>query len=75
MALATLYSPRKDKKEERETGKATMTGISEGAIPFAAADSVHGITTIVSGNITGFIMNSINHASWASWIVLSVVEG
>ncbi|HGY1052790.1 TPA: PTS fructose transporter subunit EIIC [Aeromonas salmonicida subsp. pectinolytica] len=83
MALATLISPRRYKKEEREAGKAAaimgMIGISEGAIPFAAADPVRVIPAIVAGgivgNITGFMMHSINHAPWGGWIVLPVVEG
>ncbi|ATM00644.1 PTS fructose transporter subunit IIA [Aeromonas sp. CA23] len=83
MALATLLSPRRYKKEEREAGKAAaimgMIGISEGAIPFAAADPVRVIPAIVAGgivgNITGFMMHSINHAPWGGWIVLPVVEG
>lgn len=83
MALATLLAPRKYKREEREAGKAAaimgMIGISEGAIPFAAADPVRVIPAIVAGgivgNITGFLMHSINHAPWGGWIVLPVVEG
>lgn len=83
MALATLLSPKRYKKEEREAGKAAaimgMIGISEGAIPFAAADPVRVIPAIVAGgivgNITGFMMHSINHAPWGGWIVLPVVEG
>jgi fructose-like PTS system EIIC or EIIBC or EIIABC component len=83
MALATLLSPRRYKKEELEAGKAAaimgMIGISEGAIPFAAADPVRVIPAIVAGgivgNITGFMMHSINHAPWGGWIVLPVVEG
>lgn len=83
MALATLIAPRKYKREEREAGKAAaimgMIGISEGAIPFAAADPVRVIPSIVAGgivgNVTGFLMNSINHAPWGGWIVLPVVEG
>ncbi|MFQ2148428.1 PTS fructose transporter subunit EIIC [Aeromonas jandaei] len=83
MALATFMSPKRYKKEERESGKAAaimgMIGISEGAIPFAAADPVRVIPAIVAGgivgNITGFMMHSINHAPWGGWIVLPVVEG
>lgn len=70
MALATFMSPKRYKKEERESGKAAaimgMIGISEGAIPFAAADPMRVIPAIVAGgivgNITGFMMHSINHA-------------
>lgn len=83
MALATLLSPKRYKKEEREAGKAAaimgMIGITEGAIPFAAADPVRVIPSIVAGgivgNVIGFMMHSINHAPWGGWIVLPVVEG
>ena len=83
MALATWLAPRKFKREEREAGKAAaimgMIGISEGAIPFAAADPVRVIPAIVAGgivgNVTGFLMRSINHAPWGGWIVLPVVDG
>lgn len=83
MALATLLSPRKYKREEHEAGKAAaimgMIGISEGAIPFAAADPMRVIPAIVAGgivgNVTGFLMQSVNHAPWGGWIVLPVVEG
>ncbi|WP_234418535.1 fructose PTS transporter subunit IIB [Dongshaea marina] len=83
MALATLISPKRYKKEEREAGKAAaimgMIGITEGAIPFAAADPVRVIPAIVAGgivgNVTGFLLHVINHAPWGGWIVLPVVQG
>lgn len=83
MALATLFSPKKFKREEREAGKAAgimgMIGISEGAIPFAAADPARVIPAIVAGgivgNVTGFMFHVINHAPWGGWIVLPVVDG
>lgn len=83
MALATVLSPKKYTKEEREAGKAAaimgMIGISEGAIPFAAADPMRVLPAIVAGgivgNIIGFLMNCINHAPWGGWIVLPVVQG
>jgi len=83
MALATLLSPKKFKHEEREAGKAAgimgMIGITEGAIPFAAADPARVIPAIVIGgmvgNITGFLFNVLNHAPWGGWIVLPVVDG
>lgn len=83
MALATLLSPKKFKREEREAGKAAgimgMIGITEGAIPFAAADPARVIPAIVAGgivgNITGFLFNVLNHAPWGGWIVLPVVDG
>lgn len=83
MALATFISPKKYTKEEKEAGKAAaimgLIGISEGAIPFAAADPVRVLPAIVAGgivgNIIGFLMHCINHAPWGGWIVLPVVEG
>lgn len=83
MALATFMSPKKYTKEEKEAGKAAaimgLIGISEGAIPFAAADPVRVLPAIVAGgivgNVIGFLMNCINHAPWGGWIVLPVVEG
>ncbi|MFH0258449.1 PTS fructose transporter subunit EIIC [Vibrio rumoiensis] len=83
MALATFLSPKRYKKDEREAGKAAaimgMIGITEGAIPFAAADPIRVIPAIVVGgmvgNIVGFMFNVINHAPWGGWIVLPVVDG
>ena len=83
MALATFLSPKKYTKDEKEAGKAAaimgLIGISEGAIPFAAADPMRVLPAIVAGgivgNIIGFLMNCINHAPWGGWIVLPVVEG
>ncbi|PSV48126.1 PTS fructose transporter subunit IIA [Photobacterium indicum] len=83
MALATILSPKRYKKDEREAGKAAaimgMIGITEGAIPFAAADPIRVIPAIVVGgivgNVTGFMFNVLNHAPWGGWIVLPVVDG
>lgn len=83
MALATFLSPKKYTKDEKEAGKAAaimgLIGISEGAIPFAAADPMRVLPAIVAGgvvgNIVGFLMNCINHAPWGGWIVLPVVDG
>jgi PTS system fructose-specific IIC component len=56
--LATLIAPKKFSKEEREAGKAaSVLGISfitEGAIPFAAADPFRVIPSIMIGSaVTG----------------------
>ncbi len=83
MALATVLSPKKYTKDEKEAGKAAaimgLIGISEGAIPFAAADPLRVIPSIVAGgmvgNIIGFTMNVVNHAPWGGLIVLPVVDG
>lgn len=56
--LATLIVPKKFNVEEREAGKAAavlgISFITEGAIPFAAADPIRVIPSIVAGSaITG----------------------
>ncbi|ROV58419.1 PTS fructose transporter subunit IIA [Vibrio ponticus] len=83
MALATVLAPKKFKRDEREAGKAAgimgMIGISEGAIPFAAADPARVLPAIVAGgivgNVVGFMFHVLNHAPWGGWIVLPVVDG
>lgn len=59
--------------------KPRVLWITEGAIPFAAADPARVIPAIVAGgivgNITGFLFNVLNHAPWGGWIVLPVVDG
>lgn len=83
LALATFLSPKKFKRDEREAGKAAgimgMIGISEGAIPFAAADPARVLPAIVLGgivgNVIGFTFHVLNHAPWGGWIVLPVVDG
>ena len=83
MALATFLSPKKFKRDEREAGKAAgimgMIGISEGAIPFAAADPARVLPAVVAGgivgNVVGFMFHVVNHAPWGGWIVLPVVDG
>ncbi|MDW3048819.1 PTS fructose transporter subunit IIC, partial [Vibrio sp. Vb1554] len=58
MALATLLSPSKFKRDEREAGKASfvlgLCFISEGAIPFAAKDPMRVIPSCMAGGaLTG----------------------
>lgn len=54
LALATLLAPRKFTPEEREAGKAAavlgISFITEGAIPFAAADPLRVIPSIMAGS-------------------------
>lgn len=56
MGLATLLAKHKYAKEEREAGKAALAmglvGITEGAIPFAAADPLRVIPSIIVGSMT-----------------------
>jgi len=82
MALATFLAPKKYRTEEREAGKAALImgfiGITEGAIPFAAADPLRVIPSIMiggaAGSVTAFLMGAANNAPWGGWIVLPVVE-
>ncbi|MGB8955544.1 MAG: fructose-specific PTS transporter subunit EIIC [Tumebacillaceae bacterium] len=63
--LATMLAPKKYSNEEREAGKAAavlgLSFITEGAIPFAAADPVRVIPSIVVGSaITGALSMAFN---------------
>ncbi|MPW25667.1 PTS fructose transporter subunit EIIC [Alkalibaculum sp. M08DMB] len=81
LALATFLSPKKYTAEEKESGKAAVImgfiGITEGAIPFAAADPIRVIPSIMvggaAGSITSLLLNATNNAPWGGWIVLPVV--
>jgi len=58
IALATFIAKKKFTKEEREAGKAAavlgVSFITEGAIPFAAADPLRVIPSIIAGSaVTG----------------------
>ncbi|SEN12907.1 PTS system, fructose-specific IIC component [Lihuaxuella thermophila] len=73
MGLATLLSRQKYEKEEREAGKAALAmglvGITEGAIPFAAADPLRVIPSIMVGSITASVI------AMASQVTDSVPHG
>ena len=81
LALATFISGKKFTTAEKEAGKAAVImgciGISEGAIPFAAADPLKVIPSIMLGGMAGSIcslfLGSTNHAPWGGLIVLPVV--
>lgn len=83
LALATFLAPKKYTVEERESGKAAiimgLIGITEGAIPFAAADPLRVIPSIMTGaaagSVTALLLGAANNAPWGGWIVLPVVEG
>lgn len=83
LALATFLAPKKYTVEERESGKAAiimgLIGITEGAIPFAAADPLRVIPSIMiggaAGSVTALLLGAANHAPWGGWIVLPVVDG
>lgn len=83
MGLATFLAPKKYSTEEREAGKAGilmgLIGITEGAIPFAAADPVRVIPSIMVGSAVGSLIAMVfgagNPAPWGGWIVLPVAQG
>lgn len=82
LGLATLLLPKKFTSEERDSGVAALlmgcVGITEGAIPFATADPVRVIPSIMAGSIVGnimaFLFGCLNHAPWGGLIVLPVVD-
>lgn len=82
MGLATLLAPKKYTEAERESGIAGimmgMIGITEGAIPFAAADPVKVIPSIMAGSavgsVTAMLLGAGNPAPWGGWIVLPVAS-
>ena len=82
LALATLMSRRLWTEEQRESGLAAlgmgMVGITEGAIPFAAADPVRVIPTIMLGSVVASSIAMLggvgDHAPHGGPIVLPVVD-
>jgi PTS system fructose-specific IIC component len=82
LGLATLLGRRLWTAEEREAGYAGlamgMIGITEGAIPFAAADPVRVIPTIMAGSAVGSVIAMLggvgDHAPHGGPIVLPVVD-
>jgi len=82
LGLATLLGRKLWSQEEREAGVAGlamgMIGITEGAIPFAAADPVRVIPTIMLGSAVGSVIAMLGgvggHAPHGGPIVLPVVD-
>jgi PTS system fructose-specific IIC component len=82
MGLATVLGRTLWSDEEREAGYAGlvmgMIGITEGAIPFAAADPVRVIPTIMIGSMVGSVIAMLggvgDHAPHGGPIVLPVVD-
>ena len=82
MGLATIVAPKKFTVEERNSGKAAivmgMVGISEGAIPFAAADPLRCIPANMIGSAVGaaiaMVLGAGNPAPWGGWIVAPVAQ-
>ncbi|TPG57875.1 PTS fructose transporter subunit EIIC [Ewingella americana] len=83
MGFATLIGRRYYSEDEREAGKAALlmgcVGVSEGAIPFAAADPLRVIPSIMIGSacaaVTAALVCAQCYAGWGGLIVLPVVEG
>lgn len=82
MGLATLIRRRFWSAEEREAGIAAlamgMIGITEGAIPFAAADPFRVIPSIMAGSMVAAVIAMLggvgDHAPHGGPIVLPVVD-
>ncbi|MFO0829512.1 MAG: PTS fructose transporter subunit IIC [Phycisphaerales bacterium] len=82
MGLATLLAPKRWNDEERESGYAAlgmgMIGITEGAIPFAAADPLRVIPCIMLGSMVASTIAMLagvgDHAPHGGPIVLPVVD-
>jgi fructose PTS system EIIBC or EIIC component len=82
LGLATLLNRRNWTKEQRESGLAAlgmgMIGITEGAIPFAAADPLRVIPSIMFGSMIAATIAMVggvgDHAPHGGPIVLPVVD-
>lgn len=82
MGVAALLKPNKYTEAEKEAGKGAIAmgliGITEGAIPFAAADPIRVIPSIMIGSAIGAAVAAIgkvgNHAPHGGPIVLPVVD-
>ncbi len=82
MGLATLLARKRWTQQEREAGYASlamgMIGITEGAIPFAAAEPLRTIPVIMLGSMLASVVAMLggvgNHAPHGGPIVLPVVD-
>jgi PTS system fructose-specific IIC component len=81
MALATMLDRRRWSAEERESGVAALgmglIGITEGAIPFAAADPVRVIPSVMLGSMVAAVIAMLggvgDHAPHGGPIVLPAI--
>ncbi|WP_273383391.1 PTS fructose transporter subunit EIIC [Actinobacillus porcinus] len=81
--LATFLGKSLFTEDEREAGKAAIimgcVGVSEGAIPFAAADPLRVIPSTMLGAVVGGVISVLFgaecYAGWGGIIVLPVVTG
>jgi fructose-specific phosphotransferase system IIC component len=82
MGLATLFDKKLWSEEDKESGFAAlamgMIGITEGAIPFAAADPFRVIPCIMLGSMTAAVIAMLggvgDHAPHGGPIVLPVID-
>ncbi|HEJ9097455.1 TPA: PTS fructose transporter subunit EIIC [Serratia odorifera] len=83
LGFATLIGRKYYSLEEREAGKAALlmgcVGVTEGAIPFAAADPLRVIPSIMIGSACAAVVAALFgaqcYAGWGGLIVLPVVAG
>ena len=82
IGISTLLFSKKYNSEEKETGRAAimmgLVGVSEGAIPFAAANPLRVIPCLMLGSAVGSVTAGILGAqlksAWGGLIVLPAVE-
>jgi len=82
LGLATLLAPKRWSSQDRESGLAALAmgsiGITEGAIPFAAANPLRIIPAIMGGSALGAAIAMLggvgDHAPHGGLIVLPVVD-
>jgi fructose PTS system EIIBC or EIIC component len=82
LGLATLLNRKQWSEEEREAGLAALAmgtiGITEGAIPFAAAEPLRVIPVIMAGSSLGAVIAMLggvgDHAPHGGPIVLPVID-
>ena len=82
LGISTLIAPKKYNDEEKETGKAAilmgLVGVTEGAIPFAAANPLRVIPALMvgaaCGSVTAGLLGAKLTSSWGGLIVLPTVE-
>lgn len=82
MGIATLIAPKKFTASEKDSGKASIImglfGISEGAVPFAAADPVRVIPANMFGSAIGasiaMYFGAGNPVPWGGWVVAPIAQ-
>ncbi len=78
-SLVVKISPQKSAKPAKAALVMGCVGVTEGAIPFAAADPLRVIPSIMVGSVCGAVTAALVgaqcYAGWGGLIVLPVVEG